>query len=279
MKNKYSSFFNKEMPESVPELESSVEKIYPTLSELFTGNLEEVEPSHRNMDANSIQRMNEDREKAAQRVLELEGSVGQTLHWMQRIKARVLACEASVKKEIPSVAPIILMEDNLTKAKRGIMVKKVLCPTGEAMQAMLSQTSRTMQDVERIAKGRETIIKKNREYVNTFPKYNGESRKGQEWCAQICFHAQQYNVETIEANDVKFAIYGAVDGNMKNRILHLEPGTLGYKNFTAAEYLEEMIGRFMNARKKGGAKEEFKSRKQGVNEDALEYYDTKLQRR
>ena len=240
LKNKYKSLFSEEIPEPVPELESSVEKIYPTLSELFTGNLEEVEPSHRNMDANSIQRMNEDREKAAQRVLELEGSVGQTLHSMQRIEARILACEASLKKEIPSVAPIILMEDNLTKAKRAIMVTKVLCPTGEAMQAMLSQTSRTMQDVERIAKGRETIIKKTIEYVNTFPKYNGESRKGQKWCAQICFHAQQYNVEAIEANDVKFAIYGAVDGNMKNRILHLEPGTLGYKNFTASEYLEEM---------------------------------------
>ena len=106
--------------------------------------------------------------------------------------------------------------------------------------------------------------------------YNGESRKGQEWCVKICFHVQQYNVETIAANEVKFAIYRAVDGSMKNRILHLEPGTIGFINFTAAEYLEEMLGRFMNARTKGGAKEEFESRKQGVNEDALEYTDTKL---
>ena len=64
---------------------------------------------------------------------------------------------------------------------------------------------------------------------------------------------------------------------MRTRILHLEPGTIGFINFTVAEYLEEIIGRFMNARTKGGAKEEFESRKQGVNEDALEYYDTKLQ--
>ena len=75
------------------------------------------------------------------------------------------------------------------------------------------------------AKARETKIRKTREYVNTFPTYNAESRKGQEWCAKICFHAQQYNVETIDAKEVKFAIYGAVDGSMKNRILHLEPGT------------------------------------------------------
>ena len=33
----------------------------------------------------------------------------------------------------------------------------------------------------------------------------------------------------------------------------------------------------MNARTKGGLKQEFEQKKQGVNEDALEYYDTKLQ--
>ena len=65
LKNKYKSFFNEGIPEPVPELESSVEKIYPTLSEIFTGNLEEVEQSHRNMDANAINRINEEREKAA----------------------------------------------------------------------------------------------------------------------------------------------------------------------------------------------------------------------
>ena len=37
------------------------------------------------------------------------------------------------------------------------------------------------------------------------------------------------------------------------------------------------MGRFMNARTKGGAKEEFERKKQGVEEDALDYFDTKLQ--
>ena len=46
-----------------------MEKIYPTLSELFTGYLDEVEPSHRNMDANAIQRMNDKRERSAQRIV------------------------------------------------------------------------------------------------------------------------------------------------------------------------------------------------------------------
>ena len=50
-----------------------------------------------------------------------------------------------------------------------------------------------------------------------------------------------------------------------------------FNRFTPAEYLEEMLGRFMNARTKGGAKQEFEQKMQGVNEDALEYYDTKLQ--
>ena len=116
-----------------------MEKIYLTLSELFTGYLDEVEPSHRNMDANSIQRMNDERERASQRIMELEGSVGQTLRSIQKVEARLQACEASVKKEVPTGAPIILMEDNLTKVKRAIMITKILCPTGEVVQAMLSQ--------------------------------------------------------------------------------------------------------------------------------------------
>ena len=37
------------------------------------------------------------------------------------------------------------------------------------------------------------------------------------------------------------------------------------------------MGRFMNARTNEGAMQEFEHKKQGVNEDALEYYDTKLQ--
>ena len=50
---------------------------------------------------------------------------------------------------------------------------------------------------------------------------------------------------------------------MKNRILHLEPGTIGFDSYTPAEYLEEILCRFMNARMKGGAKEEFEQKKQG----------------
>ena len=73
-------------------------------------------------------------------------------------------------------------------------------------------------------------------------------------------------MDTIGAEDVKFAI-----------ILHLESGTVGFNNFTPVEYLEEMMGRFMNARTKGGAKKEFEQKKQGADKDALEYYDTKLQ--
>ena len=51
----------------------------------------------------------------------------------------------------------------------------------------------------------------------------------------------------------------------ENQVLHLEPGTIGFNSFTPAEYLKEMLGRFMNARKKGGAMEEFEQKKQGVN--------------
>ena len=64
---------------------------------------------------------------------------------------------------------------------------------------------------------------------------------------------------------------------MRTRVLHLKPGTIGFNSLTPAECLEKLLGRFMNAWTKGGAKEEFKQKKQRVNEDTLEYYDTKLQ--
>ena len=63
----------------------------------------------------------------------------------------------------------------------------------------------------------------------------------------------------------------------REEYLHLEPGTVGFNSFTPTEYLEEMLGRFMNAGMKGGAKEEFEKRKQVADEDTLEYYFTKLQ--
>ena len=68
LKNKYSSFFNKDIPELEPELENSVERIYPSLSEL-----------QRNMDNNTIQRLAEDRDQTNHRTRELEGSLGLAL--------------------------------------------------------------------------------------------------------------------------------------------------------------------------------------------------------
>ena len=78
-------------------------------------------------------------------------------------------------------------------------------------------------------------------------------------------------MDTIAPADIKLVIFVAVEGNMRNRILHLEPGTVQFNSYTAAEYLEEMLGRFMNAWTKGGAKEEFEQKKQGADEETLEY--------
>ena len=56
---------------------------------------------------------------------------------------------------------------------------------------------------------------------------------------------------------------------MRNRVLHLKPRTKGFNSFTPAEYLDEMLGEFMNARTKGGAKQEFEQKKQVVNESTM----------
>ena len=53
------------------------------------------------------------------------------------------------------------------------------------------------QDAEKLAKLREILNKKTRVYSDSFPKYSGESKQGQEWCAEICYHARKYRVDTI----------------------------------------------------------------------------------
>ena len=59
LKKKYSSFFSnrRDIPEPEPELENSVEGIYPLLKE-FKNSLEETDPVLRNMDANVLQKLN-----------------------------------------------------------------------------------------------------------------------------------------------------------------------------------------------------------------------------
>ena len=101
LKNKYSSFFSnrRDIPEPVPERESSVERIYPSLSELFEDSLEEIAPVRRNMDATTLQRLSNARDRADQKYREMEGSLGLVLQAILRLEARVQVYEAGMKKE------------------------------------------------------------------------------------------------------------------------------------------------------------------------------------
>ena len=57
------------------------------------------------------------------------------------------------------------------------MTPKQLFPTGVVVQAIENKANPGEQDAEKLAKLKETLIKKTREYSKSFPKYNGESRK------------------------------------------------------------------------------------------------------
>ena len=76
------------------------------------------------------------------------------------------------------MAPIVLIEDNLTKAKKALMTPKQLCPTAAVVQPMEAK-SPGEQDAEKLAKLREVLIKNTRAYSESFPKYSGELKKGQ----------------------------------------------------------------------------------------------------
>ena len=71
----------------------------------------------------------------------MEGSLGLALQAIQRLEARMQASEASKPGEEPKKVPIILMEDNPTKARRALMAPKQLCPTGANVNALESKAN------------------------------------------------------------------------------------------------------------------------------------------
>ena len=104
-----------------------------------------------------------DRDLGIQRDKEMEGSIGLVLQSLNKLEIRMQTTEANTKKEEQRIAPIILMEDNLTKAKRALMKPKELCPTSRVIQSMQDQGSIGIMEAQEIAKMQETIIKKERE--------------------------------------------------------------------------------------------------------------------
>ena len=101
LKNKYSSFFSnrRDIAEPEPESESSLERIYPLLSESFKDSLEETAPLLRNMDANTLQRMNDEKDRADQRTKELEGSLGLALLTIKRLEVKVQTSKTCKPRE------------------------------------------------------------------------------------------------------------------------------------------------------------------------------------
>ena len=74
-------------------------------------------------------------------------------------------------------APIVLVEDNLTKAKRALMIPKQLCPSGLEIRAIEGKAQIGESEVSMLTKLRETMIRKSREYRMSFLKYNEAGSK------------------------------------------------------------------------------------------------------
>ena len=67
------------------------------------------------MDANMLQRMNDERDRADQRTKELEGSQGLALQAIKRLEVKLQANKTCKPREEPKKAPIVLMEDAYIK--------------------------------------------------------------------------------------------------------------------------------------------------------------------
>ena len=87
-------------------------------------------------------------------------------------------------REEPKKAPVVLMEDNLTKARKALMTPKQLCPTAAVGYEMEAKgPGEQGACLETGFKKRNTD--QTRAYSESFSKYSGESKKGQKWCAEI----------------------------------------------------------------------------------------------
>ena len=169
LKNRCSLFFGNRR--DIPEPESSMYGTYPSLSELFKDSQDEMDPVPRNMDANMLQPLTNYSDKSDQRTRELEGSLGLALQAIQRLEARVQASKTCKPREEPKKAPVVLMENNLTKAKSALMTPKLLCPTGANLHSLESKANPGEKGADKLTKLTEVLIKKSGDYRTTFPKY------------------------------------------------------------------------------------------------------------
>ena len=111
-----------------------------------------------------LQKLYNDRNRSDQRSREMEGSLGLALQAIKKLEAEMKEVNESKAMGEPMKAPILLMEDNLTKAKRALMAPKQLCPTGANRQTINKKVNLGEQDVDELTKLREALIKKSRDY-------------------------------------------------------------------------------------------------------------------
>ena len=82
------------------------------------------------MDSNGLQKLNDGRDRSDQRSKEVEGSLGLALQAIKEMEAKIEELSINKAREEPNKAPIVLMENNVTKAKRALMSPKQLSPLG-----------------------------------------------------------------------------------------------------------------------------------------------------
>ena len=97
-----------------------------------------------------LQQLSDDSDRSDQRTKEFKGSLGLALQAIKRIEITMQSSQACKPKEEPKKAPMVLMEDNLTKAKKALMTQKQLCPTATVVYAMEAKVPEE-QDQEKLA--------------------------------------------------------------------------------------------------------------------------------
>ena len=107
-------------------------------------------------------------------------------------------------------------------------------------------------------------------------KFEGQSKTAHDWCKKTTSYFLNERCETRTKEEIKTYLWKFLEVKVRCRAMHLERNGLAFCNFLAQEYFKRLLYCFVNKWTKGGAKTEYKARKQQAKEDVLEYYEKKL---
>ena len=183
---------------------------------------------------------------------------------------QVAGTKALDRKEMP------VMKDQIAKLIDVINTPKQRTPLQMQIERGSNAESKDDKAWEALTRNQTMEEEKSKKFVIGGPKFDGQSKTAHDWCAKTTSYFLNERCETRTGEEIKTCLWECLEVKVRCRAMHLERNGLAFNSFSAQEYFERVLYCFVNERTKGGAKTEYKARKQQAKEDVLEYYENKL---